>query len=340
MKGFKNTTRTISGHVFPSASNFSNPLAGLPRARKTHFADGGHVGELDEHESDMHGHSQVQRHESSTEELHEGGGKTPLNPGYAHGGKAKEKHFHVHNHYHNGKKMPGKSKLKKMEMMATGGTINKMAKGGKKWIGKAIKHPGKLHRDLHVPEGEKIPASKMKKAEHSKSPAIRREASLAHTLGKMHHATGGHIYDDTTPHAPDYATGGTINRMNAGGAAYGGMATGGTIDRFAGGGMPAAPAQMAAPAMQAIQPHTNANLANLARIAAARGAAHPRPIPGAAPPGRMNIPPAPVSPLMARARGGGISMPMQRAAKQAVSKHVGTAAPRGHAGLGKMLDRK
>jgi len=54
-----------------------------------------------------------------------------------------------------------------------------------KWIKKAIKHPGKLHRELGVPQGEKIPAKKLKKAEHSKSPTIRREANLAKTLSKL-----------------------------------------------------------------------------------------------------------------------------------------------------------
>lgn len=51
-----------------------------------------------------------------------------------------------------------------------------------KWISGAIKHKGKLHRDLHVPEGKKIPAKKLEKAEHSKNPAILREANLAKTL--------------------------------------------------------------------------------------------------------------------------------------------------------------
>ncbi len=51
-----------------------------------------------------------------------------------------------------------------------------------KWIQGAIKHPGKLHRELGVPQGQKIPAKKLEKAEHSKNPTIRREANLAHTL--------------------------------------------------------------------------------------------------------------------------------------------------------------
>lgn len=56
------------------------------------------------------------------------------------------------------------------------------------WIKGAIKHPGSLHRALGVPEGEKIPASKMAKAAHSKSGAIRRKVALAHTLEGFHHA--------------------------------------------------------------------------------------------------------------------------------------------------------
>lgn len=41
------------------------------------------------------------------------------------------------------------------------------------------KHPGKLHRRLGVPEGQKIPASKLKKAAQSEDPSLRKEAALA-----------------------------------------------------------------------------------------------------------------------------------------------------------------
>ncbi len=54
-----------------------------------------------------------------------------------------------------------------------------------KWISSAIKHPGALHRALHVPQGQKIPASKMAKALHSTSPRMKKMANLAKTLGKM-----------------------------------------------------------------------------------------------------------------------------------------------------------
>jgi hypothetical protein len=52
----------------------------------------------------------------------------------------------------------------------------------KHWIKDAVKRKGKLHRELNVPEGKKIPAKKMEKAEHSKNPTIRKEVALAKTL--------------------------------------------------------------------------------------------------------------------------------------------------------------
>jgi len=55
-----------------------------------------------------------------------------------------------------------------------------------KWIQGAIKHKGALHKSLGVPEGKKIPESKLKKAEHSKNPTTRKRAVLAETLKKMH----------------------------------------------------------------------------------------------------------------------------------------------------------
>lgn len=55
-----------------------------------------------------------------------------------------------------------------------------------KFIKKAIKHPGALHRALGVPEGQKIPAKKMAKAAKSKSPIMRKRVALAKTLKKMH----------------------------------------------------------------------------------------------------------------------------------------------------------
>lgn len=57
----------------------------------------------------------------------------------------------------------------------------------KKWIQGAIKHPGALHKMLKVPAGEKIPAKKLEKAEHSDDPLLRKRASLARVLKGFHH---------------------------------------------------------------------------------------------------------------------------------------------------------
>jgi hypothetical protein len=54
-----------------------------------------------------------------------------------------------------------------------------------KWIQKAIKHPGALHKELGVPQGEKIPAKKMAKAAKSSNPKVAKMANLAKTLGKL-----------------------------------------------------------------------------------------------------------------------------------------------------------
>ena len=52
----------------------------------------------------------------------------------------------------------------------------------KNFIAKAIKHPGSLHKELHVPKGKKIPAAKLAKAEHSSNPTLKKRAVLARTL--------------------------------------------------------------------------------------------------------------------------------------------------------------
>lgn len=55
----------------------------------------------------------------------------------------------------------------------------------KNWIAGATKNKGALHRALGVPEGKKIPASKLASGAKSSNPRIRKEVSLARTLGKM-----------------------------------------------------------------------------------------------------------------------------------------------------------
>jgi len=54
-----------------------------------------------------------------------------------------------------------------------------------KWIQGAIKHKGALHKELHVPEGKKIPAKKLAKAAKAGGKEGKR-ARLAQTLEKLH----------------------------------------------------------------------------------------------------------------------------------------------------------
>jgi hypothetical protein len=50
-----------------------------------------------------------------------------------------------------------------------------------KWIQKAIKKPGALHRDLGVPKGKKIPAKRLASAAKQKG-KVGQRARLAQTL--------------------------------------------------------------------------------------------------------------------------------------------------------------
>ena len=63
-----------------------------------------------------------------------------------------------------------------------------MASKPKKWTPKKDFKPGgtpgKLHREIGVPTGEKIPAKKLEAAAHSKNPEIKRDAERAETMKK------------------------------------------------------------------------------------------------------------------------------------------------------------
>jgi hypothetical protein len=48
---------------------------------------------------------------------------------------------------------------------------------------------GLLHKKLGVPQGEKIPASKLAKAKKSKSPSLRKEANFAVNAKKFDHSS-------------------------------------------------------------------------------------------------------------------------------------------------------
>lgn len=59
-------------------------------------------------------------------------------------------------------------------------------------------HKGKLHRALGIPIGQKIPVAKVKKAEGSASPALRKEAQFADNARNF-----GHKKQTVTPVATD-----------------------------------------------------------------------------------------------------------------------------------------
>lgn len=54
------------------------------------------------------------------------------------------------------------------------------------WIAGATKNKGALHRNLGVPQGEKIPAKKLQAAAKSTNSRIAKEAALAKTLTSFH----------------------------------------------------------------------------------------------------------------------------------------------------------
>lgn len=76
--------------------------------------------------------------------------------------------------------------------MCSGGRTMRADGGKVKWIQKAIKHKGALHKQLGVPEGEKIPAKKLAAAAE-KGGKLGKRARLAQTLRGMH-ADGGSVF--------------------------------------------------------------------------------------------------------------------------------------------------
>ena len=64
--------------------------------------------------------------------------------------------------------------------------LKKFHAKSKHWISGAIKHPGALHKELDIPEGEKIPQSTLKRAAKSGG-VLGRRARLAETLRGFKH---------------------------------------------------------------------------------------------------------------------------------------------------------
>jgi hypothetical protein len=59
-----------------------------------------------------------------------------------------------------------------------------------KWVQNAIGKPGALHEALKVPEGQPIPAAKLK-IKPSDSPLMRKRKNLAATMKKLKHPKKG-----------------------------------------------------------------------------------------------------------------------------------------------------
>ncbi len=53
-----------------------------------------------------------------------------------------------------------------------------------RWMQGTVKRPGALHRALGIPEGEKIPPKKLRRAAHSSNPTLKKEAVLAETFNR------------------------------------------------------------------------------------------------------------------------------------------------------------
>ena len=68
----------------------------------------------------------------------------------------------------------------------------------KRWTPKKNFHPGgekgKLHREMGIPEGQKIPAGRLASAAHSSNPEERRDAIRAQTMKKWHHGGSKSLY--------------------------------------------------------------------------------------------------------------------------------------------------
>lgn len=62
-----------------------------------------------------------------------------------------------------------------------------MAERKEKFIQKAIKKPGALHKQLGVPEDEKIPKTKLQAAAKKGNTKLAKRARLALTLEKLPH---------------------------------------------------------------------------------------------------------------------------------------------------------
>lgn len=128
MKGFKNSTKMAQGHHFAAGGHVGHFARQSSVPLKP--ANGDTVGGLTARTPVKEASTTVKRSVPSVEaDKSPTGGKSPVMPGYKQGGQT-GKAFHVHNHYHNGKKMPGKRALAKIQAKAEGGLIGPKASPG------------------------------------------------------------------------------------------------------------------------------------------------------------------------------------------------------------------
>jgi hypothetical protein len=223
MSDFKDSTRTISGHHHWSGGSIGSGGTGSTINR---LARGGPVDKIDSNPGHpevypkegnrMAGNSATLRKEAPTVELAEHGGRTPLSAGFKKGGHFPAKHFHVHKHYHakGGSHTVSRSYSvaeKAAEKFADGGHVHDdtsipagypdYAKGGKAKIHIKAKNRGALHRDMGVPQGQKIPKAKIQ-AKLSRDKAsgntkgVKRDVFALNFRGKkpVHKNAGGATY--------------------------------------------------------------------------------------------------------------------------------------------------
>lgn len=131
MKGFKNSTKIAQGHHFAAGGHVGHFARQSTPALKP--ANGDTVTGLTARTPVKEASTLVKRSVPSVDaDKSPTGGRSPLLPGYKQGGQTGKpmKAFHVHNHYHNGKKMPGKKALAKIQAKAEGGLIGPKASPG------------------------------------------------------------------------------------------------------------------------------------------------------------------------------------------------------------------
>lgn len=162
-----------------SGMNAKALAVGMPGARRR-YAEGGHATSMDVEPRGERLRKTRQRNEVLGM------------PHYDHGGEIhrnmKALYKTLHSHFENEPQMK-KLRVSKEELYEGEPHRYGRASGGHLWIQGAINpsKKGALHKSLGVAPGKKIPLSKIKKAEHSKSPLLRKRANLAETLRKFHH---------------------------------------------------------------------------------------------------------------------------------------------------------